>query len=205
MNLDTLNKIIEDVVREEMEYQQLFKLMLSKTGKDINSMSDEDKKKFFTAVDKAYKAKTEGRLIGYKENINEGFIAGLLTLMSFAIIGKIIFYFFVQLVEKGLKYFSSNDKKLKDIIKNILQDLSNNKSFIDDVSTMINKNKGIDEPTAAKIVKMGYTQSLIKKYTQKGDVKNDELETELKNIFYKAWKDSSIESNISNKIQKDIK
>ena len=49
---------------------------------------------------------------------------------------------------------------------------------------MINKNRGIDEPTATKIVKMAYTQSLIKKYTQKGDIKKDELETELKNIFY---------------------
>mgnify|MGYP003352917264 CR=1 FL=1 len=45
---------------------------------------------------------------GYKEEINEGFIEGLLTLMSFAIIGKVIFYFFVQLVDRGLKYFSSS-------------------------------------------------------------------------------------------------
>ena len=30
-------------------------------------MSDDDKKKFFNAVDTAYKAKTEGRLRGYNE------------------------------------------------------------------------------------------------------------------------------------------
>jgi hypothetical protein len=34
-------------------------------------MSDDEKKKFFNAVDTAYKAKSEGRLIGYNENINE--------------------------------------------------------------------------------------------------------------------------------------
>ena len=45
--------------------------MLDKTGKDINSMSDEEKKKFFTAVDKAYKAKTEGKLRGYNESTDK--------------------------------------------------------------------------------------------------------------------------------------
>jgi len=41
--------------------------MLDKSGKDINSMSDDEKKKFFNAVDKAYKAKQEGKLTGYNE------------------------------------------------------------------------------------------------------------------------------------------
>ena len=65
MKIDQLKELIRQVVKEENDYQELFKTMLSKTGKDINSMSDDEKKKFFNAVDKAYKAKTEGRLKGY--------------------------------------------------------------------------------------------------------------------------------------------
>jgi hypothetical protein len=34
-------------------------------------MSDDEKKKFFNAVDTAYKAKSEGRLTGYNESVNE--------------------------------------------------------------------------------------------------------------------------------------
>lgn len=62
-----LREFIKQVIKEEQDYQQLFKTMLDKTGKDINSMSDDDKKKFFNAVDTAYKAKSEGRLRGYNE------------------------------------------------------------------------------------------------------------------------------------------
>jgi hypothetical protein len=62
-----LKELIRQVVKEENDYQQLFKTMLDKSGKDISSMSDDDKKKFFNAVDTAYKAKTEGRLRGYNE------------------------------------------------------------------------------------------------------------------------------------------
>lgn len=65
MKLDQLKELVRQVVKEEHEYQELFKTMLAKTGKDIASMSDDEKKKFFNAVDKAYKAKSEGRLKGY--------------------------------------------------------------------------------------------------------------------------------------------
>ena len=67
MKLHQLKELVRQVVREEHDYQQLFKHMLDKTGKDINSMSDDEKKKFFNAVDTAYKAKSEGRLSGYNE------------------------------------------------------------------------------------------------------------------------------------------
>jgi hypothetical protein len=210
MNLIELENLIKEVVVEEQDYQRLFKAMLGATGKDINSMSDVEKKKFFTAVDKAYKAKTEGRLRGYKEDLktkslDENFIVGILSFITLTIISKIIFYFFVQLVEKGMKYFSSDDKKLEVIIKKILKGLSENKSFIEDVTNMINKNKGIDQVTAGKILKMGYTQDLIKKYNSKEEVKTSDIETELKTIFYKSWADSNVVSNISDKIKNDIK
>jgi replication-associated recombination protein RarA len=67
MKTSELKELIRQVVKEENDYQQLFKTMLDKSGKDISSMSDDDKKKFFNAVDTAYKAKTEGRLRGYNE------------------------------------------------------------------------------------------------------------------------------------------
>jgi hypothetical protein len=41
--------------------------MLDRTVKSIPDMSDDEKVKFFTAVDKAAKAKNEGRLKGYNE------------------------------------------------------------------------------------------------------------------------------------------
>jgi hypothetical protein len=72
MKLDQLKELVRQVVREEEDYQQLFKHMLDKSGKSIPSMSDDDKKKFFNAVDTAYKAKSEGRLTGYNESVNEG-------------------------------------------------------------------------------------------------------------------------------------
>jgi hypothetical protein len=71
MKLNQLREFVKQIVREEQDYQQLFKHMLDKTGKDINSMSDDEKKKFFNAVDTAYKAKSEGRLAGYNESVNE--------------------------------------------------------------------------------------------------------------------------------------
>ena len=67
MKIAQLKELVKQVVKEEHEYQQLFKHMLDKSGKSIADMSDEDKKKFFNAVDTAYKAKSEGRLTGYNE------------------------------------------------------------------------------------------------------------------------------------------
>lgn len=62
-----LKELIRQVVKEESDYQQLFKHMLDKTGKSIPDMSDAEKVKFFQAVDKAAKAKSEGKLRGYNE------------------------------------------------------------------------------------------------------------------------------------------
>ena len=69
MKLSQLKELIKQVVQEEQDYQELFKTMLDKSGKDIKSMSDDDKKTFFNAVNKAYKAKSEGKLRGYNEDL----------------------------------------------------------------------------------------------------------------------------------------
>ena len=67
MKANQLKELIRQVVKEENDYQEMFKAMLDKTGKSIASMSDTEKKAFFNAVDKAAKAKTEGKLRGYNE------------------------------------------------------------------------------------------------------------------------------------------
>jgi len=67
MKHNELKELIRQVVKEESDYQQMFKHMLDKTGKSLGDMSDDEKKVFFNAVDKASKAKSEGRLTGYNE------------------------------------------------------------------------------------------------------------------------------------------
>ena len=69
MKISQLKELVRQVVKEESDYQEMFKAMLDKTGKSITSMSDAEKKAFFNAVDKAAKAKTEGKLKGYNENL----------------------------------------------------------------------------------------------------------------------------------------
>jgi hypothetical protein len=71
MNIKQLKELIKQVVKEESDYQQLFKHMLDKTGKSIPDMSDDEKVKFFQAVDKAAKAKSEGRLTGLPEELTD--------------------------------------------------------------------------------------------------------------------------------------
>ena len=69
MNINQLKELVKEVMAEEQDYQKLFKHMLDKTGKSIKDMSDDDKKKFFNAVDKAYKAKNEGKLTNLPEEL----------------------------------------------------------------------------------------------------------------------------------------
>jgi len=71
MNKQDLIELIKEVMKEEQDYQALFKHMLDKSGKSIADMSDEDKKKFFNAVDKAYNAKKEGKLTGLPEELTD--------------------------------------------------------------------------------------------------------------------------------------
>lgn len=69
MKHNELKELIRQVVKEESDYQEMFKHMLDKTGKSLGDMNDTEKKAFFNAVDKASKAKSEGKLRGYNENL----------------------------------------------------------------------------------------------------------------------------------------
>ena len=71
MDIKQLKELIKQVVKEESDYQQMFKHMLDKTGKSLPDMSDNEKKAFFNAVDKSAKAKSEGRLTGLPEELTD--------------------------------------------------------------------------------------------------------------------------------------
>lgn len=118
------------------------------------------------------------------------------------LLGKLIFYWFTDLVEKGVKFFSN--KVNKQTIVKILDKLSKNKNFIDDVSKSVNVKNGIDKPTADKIVNMTAVQSAINSTITKDENRKD-IEAELKSIFLKAWNDTSIINPIVSKVKNDIK
>jgi SOS response regulatory protein OraA/RecX len=136
-----------------------------------------------------------------KKSVNENLALGILTTLSGIIIGKIALYYIGQLVEKGIKYFNGSKETEKEI-SGILDKLESNKKFISDVTEYIEKNNGVNDVAADKMVKSGYVQSLIKKVNN-DNVDKADLESGLKNIFLKAWsndKDTAIE-----KVKKDIK
>ena len=136
-----------------------------------------------------------------KKSVNENLALGILATLSGILIGKIALYYIGQLVEKGIKYFNGSKETEKEI-SGILDKLESNKKFISDVTEYIEKNNGINDAAADKMVKSAYVQSLIKKVNN-DNVDKADLESGLKNIFLKAWsndKDTAIE-----KVKKDIK
>ena len=126
--------------------------------------------------------------------------------MGGIILGKIIFYYVVELAEKGIKYFSGKPD-YKEAVKKILDSIANNKSVIDEISKMIDSKRGLDVTTADKIIKMGYIQTQIIKMVDSTNGKLDEteLENQLKTIMVKSWNDTTISDKVVNKVRKDIK
>ena len=122
--------------------------------------------------------------------------------MGSIIIAKIIFYYMIDLVDKGMKYFTANDN-YKKVVKDILSKLSNDNNFIDKVTDMIDTKDGIDNTLSDKIVKLPNVQNLISKNV--GDLDKTEIENQLKTIFLKSWADKSITDKAIEKVKKDIK
>jgi len=129
----------------------------------------------------------------------------MVTLGAF-IIGKIVFYYMWDLVDRGMKYFTAKSDYKKPVT-NILDTLSNNKNFINDVTKLIDQKKGIDSSTADKIVKLPYAQTQIIKVIDdaNGELDKTEIENQLKTIFFKSWSDKSITDKAIEKVKKDIK
>ncbi len=129
---------------------------------------------------------------------------GILTTLGSIIAGKIIFYYMVDLVQKGIKYFSGK-QNYKSAIKEILESISANKSFANDVSKIMDVKRGLDRGTSDSIIKMPIVQSEIEKVINKskGELDKTELENQLKNILVKSWSDLS--DKALDKVKKDIK
>jgi uncharacterized membrane-anchored protein YhcB (DUF1043 family) len=70
MNLEQLRNVVREVLDESKDdYEKLFRHMLQRTHKSLKDMDTNQKSKFFTALDKAYKAKNEGRLSNLPEEL----------------------------------------------------------------------------------------------------------------------------------------
>lgn len=77
---EALKGIVKGVMKEEEDYQKVFKKVMDKYGisSPADLKSDEEKKKFFTTVDTVYKAKVEG-LVGNQHKLDvdgDGDISG---------------------------------------------------------------------------------------------------------------------------------
>ncbi len=115
-------------------------------------------------------------------------IIGIFITLAIAIIFKIIFYFIIVFIDKIiLKYFTKPNYIF--IVKNILNNLSNNKQFISDVSKMIDSDNGIDYDTSSNIISMCIVQNFIHSEMNCSEIKLDkeEIEERLKLIFLKSW------------------
>jgi hypothetical protein len=117
--------------------------------------------------------------------------------------GKIIFYYIVDLVSKGIRYISGKPK-YKNELKQIFDSLVTTKSFATDMSKFIDMKRGLDRGAADSIVKMPIVQTNIQKVIKNNsEIDKTELENELKNILMKSWSELSV--NAVEKVKKDIK
>ena len=97
--------------------------------------------------------------------MNENLAIDIAALLGSLIIGKVIFYYFITLAEKGVNYLTAK-KDYKEPVQDILTKLSNDDSFIDKVSDMVDTKRGIDSSTADRIIKLPIVKKgnkLIKK------------------------------------------
>lgn len=126
--------------------------------------------------------------------------------MGSIIIGKIIFYYFVDLVSKGIKYFQGKSEH-NDEIKKILNSISNDKKTISDIADLIEPKRGIDIGTVEKIINLPYVRTQIIKVSDStnGELTETEIENGLKTIILKSWSDKSITDNAIEKVKNDIK
>ena len=134
--------------------------------------------------------------------MNENLAIDIAALLGSLIIGKVIFYYFITLAEKGVNYLTAK-KDYKEPVQDILTKLSNDDSFIDKVSDMVDAKRGIDSSTADRIIKLPIVQNVISKNI--GDLDRKELENQLKTVFLKSWADKSVTDKAIEKVKKDIK
>jgi hypothetical protein len=123
-----------------------------------------------------------------------------------AILGRILMYYFYELVKTGMSYFSGKSIHKKEIGK-ILDSISNNKKVVSDISKFIDPKSGIDSGTADKILNLPYIRTQIIKMSDStnGELTETEIENQLKTILIKSWNDASISDKVVQKVKKDLK
>jgi len=136
--------------------------------------------------------------------LNETPIDGLLQLMMIAILGKVVFYFLIELVDRGIKYFTGESKEHKMITKDILGELKENQAFVKQVTKIINDTDRFTTKTAKEIVNLRAVSAAINKRV-KEESDRKKIKEQIEKIFYNTWNDSNVLSRISTNIKKDIK
>ncbi len=126
--------------------------------------------------------------------------------MGSIIIGKIIFYYFLELVSDGMKYFQGKSEHSGEI-KKILNSISKDKKTVSDIANLIEPKRGIDIGIVEKIISLPYVRTQIIKVSDStnGELSETEIENQLKTIILKSWNDTSITDSAIQKVKKDIK
>jgi hypothetical protein len=78
---------------------------------------------------------------------------------------------------------------------------------MNDIAKLLDKNDGINNGVADRIVKMGYVQTHIIKLVDStnGELDETELTNHLKTALVKAWDDKGLTDKAAEKVKKDIK
>ena len=137
--------------------------------------------------------------------MNESFIVGLLSFVLAFFLNKLIIAWILLIPEKIDKWVNA-PTKVRNVLKDICEELKNDKSFIDNVTKIADEYDSINASASTKIVKLSNVQKLIKKY-KKEDPTIDEtqLEAQLKQVFINAWGDKSTINQALSKVKNDIK
>jgi hypothetical protein len=78
---------------------------------------------------------------------------------------------------------------------------------MNDIAKLLDKNDGINNGVADRIVKTGYVQTQIIKLVDStnGELDETELTNHLKIALVKAWDDKGLTDKAAEKVKKDIK
>ena len=133
-------------------------------------------------------------------------IVGILTTLTVALLGKVVIYFIYELVKKVGNYVNGN-KEYKNAVIKILESISNSKQAMNDIAKLLDKNDGINNSVADKIVRMGYVQTQIIKLVDStnGELDETALTNHLKTALVKAWDNKGLTDKAAEKVKKDIK
>ena len=184
-----LKELVKEVMVEESEYQAFFQKALDKAGKDINAMSDEEKKAFFNKIDSAWNGKgekNEGNAFGAavskaKEEGDDSFevdgeeykVESVSTELPTATIPSGIKMKLSQAIDK-IKDAKLNPTQKLQLLAQIVDSLGMDKSQLGTITSKIkSKMESIDEARDAEgneFPELEDVKTAVKKIIQNNDV-----------------------------------